>query len=121
MKKLLILLVFLTGLSACSNAGMDHDDVADVPKNLLDKEEFTNMLTDSYLIEAAIRQGVGKGQKAEELSKYYYPRLFEKYHITEEDFKENIKYYASQPELMQEIQTDMVNRLSVKEEELTNQ
>jgi heme oxygenase len=121
MKQLLILLVLLSGLTACSNTGSDSGDVAATPKNLLDKEQFTNMLTDSYLIEAAIRQGVGKGQKAEELSKYYYPRLFEKYHISEDDFKANIKYYASQPELMQEIQTDMVNRLSLKEEELTNQ
>jgi len=72
-------------------------------------------------MEAAIRQEIGKGSNAEDMSRYFYPQLFEKYHITEKEFKENMKYYARSPKLMQEIQTDMVNRLAKKEEELTNQ
>lgn len=122
MRLLLILLLSLT-LFSCDNSISDNQDqgVNQVPEHLLSQEEFTNMLTDSYFVEAAIRQEVGKGAKGEEMSRYFYPQLFEKYHITEQDFKDNIKYYARNPELMQQIQTDMVNRLAIKEEELTNQ
>jgi len=117
-----LLIIFLTfSLFSCENFTNKEQDVNQIPKNLLNQEEFTNMLTDSYYIESIIRQEVGKGANANEMSRYFYPQLFEKYHITEQDFKENIKYYARNPELMQQIQTDMVNRLAVKEEELTNQ
>lgn len=119
--RLIILLFFSLVLSSCGSSIENEDNVAAVPNNLLPKEQFVDMLTDSYMIEAAIRQGVGKGENAEELSSFFYPKLFKKYHISEQDFKENIRYYSSQPELMQEIQTEVVDRLSLKEQELTNQ
>ena len=119
MLRLLIILIISFFLFSCGSQNEDPN-VSSKPDKLLDKEEFTNMLTDSYLIEAAIRQGLGKGEDAADLSRYFYPELFKKYNITEEDFKENIRYYSSRPELMQEIQTEMVNRLSHTEEELNN-
>ncbi len=119
MLRFVVILIISLFLFSCGSQNEDTN-IESKPEHLLDKEEFTNMLTDSYLIEAAIRQGLGKGENAADLSRYFYPKLFEKYNITEEDFKENIRYYSSRPELMQEIQTEMVNRLSHKEEELNN-
>lgn len=114
----LIVLSFL--LFSCGDPIDQESVVNKAPDKLLSKEVFTEMLMDSYMMESAIRLEVSRGATDEEMSQYFYPQLFEKYDITEEEFKENIKFYSRDPKLMQEIQTTMVNRLTIKEEELMN-
>lgn len=117
----IILLLLSFSLLACNRTLSTDAEVAQVPENLLSQEVFTNLYYDSQLTEAAVRIEISKGTNTKEISRYLYEQLFEKYGITEEDFKANIRYYASDPALMQEIQTEVVNRLTKKEAELTNQ
>ena len=117
----LILLLFSFSLMSCNQELPTDKEVSQAPKNLLTKEVFTNLYYDSQLTEAAVRNEIAKGTNTKDISTYLYRELFDKYDITEEDFKDNIRYYASDPELMQEIQTEVVNRLTKKEAELTNQ
>ncbi len=120
MKYILFLLMSLSVI-ACNQGPSADDNANSKPENLLPKEKFIELYYDAELVEAAVRVEIGKGAKAEEISKVFYENLFQKYHITEKDFSENIRYYASDPEQMSEIQTIVVNRLTKKESELTNQ
>ena len=114
-------LVLILMFFSCERALPTDDSVVKTPSHLLSVEQFTDMYYDAQLTEGAVRLEVGKGAKSKEISAYLYQQLFDKYGISEEDFEANIKYYASDPELMQEIQTEVVNRLTLEESRLTNQ
>ena len=116
---ILIFLVFT--IVSCERTLPTEETVLQIPENLLSKEVFTEMYYDAQLTEGAVRSEISKGGKSDEISRYLYEQLFEKYKISEADFKANIKYYASDPEAMQEIQTEVVNRLSLEESKLMNQ
>jgi len=120
MKYFLLFLISFSMMS-CTQGVLEDKDAKSKPENILSKEVFTELYYDTQLVEAAIRVEIGKGADSKEISKFYYENLFKKYHITEKDFQDNIRYYASNPEQMSEIQTVVVNRLSKKEAELTNQ
>jgi len=119
--KYFFLFLITVALASC-NAELPTDDtVKQMPEHLLSLEVFTELYYDTQLTEAAIRVEIGKGAKAKEISKFLYEQLFKKYGISTEDFSDNISYYASDPKQMSEIQTEVVNRLSKQESELTNQ
>jgi len=108
-------------MMSCQSQLPTDDTTAQTPKHLLSEEVFTNLYYDAQLTEAAVRIEIGKGAKSKEISRYLYDQLFQRYGISESDFKENLRYYASDPSKMQEIQTEVVNRLTKKEAELMNQ
>ena len=117
----ILFILFSVALISCTQELPTDKTVEQVPEHLLSEQVFTNMYYDAQLTESAVRLEIGKGSNSKEISRYLYDQLFEKYEITEADFKENIKYYASHPKKMQEIQTEVVNRLTQKEAALTNQ
>lgn len=116
-----LIFLFSALLISCTQELPTDKTVEQIPERLLDEQEFTNMYYDAQLIESVVRLEVGKGADSKEVSLYLYDQLFKKYGITEADFKTNIRYYASDPQKMQKIQTEVVNRLTKKEASLTNQ
>jgi len=117
----ILFIIFSVALFSCTQELPTDKDVVQVPEHLLSEEEFTNMYYEAQLTEAAVRIEIGKGANSKEISRYLYDQLFAKYEISETDFEANIKYYASHPKKMQEIQTEVVNRLTLEEATFTNQ
>ena len=117
----LLSLVLILMLFSCERALPKDESVIKIPNHLLSEEVFTELYYDAQLTEGAVRIEIGKGVKSKEISAYLYQQLFDKYGITKDDFEANIRYYASDPEVMQEIQTEVVNRLTLEESKLTNQ
>ena len=119
--KYFVLFILSISLFSCDTQLPMDDSIHEEPTHLLSKEDFTNLYYDIQLTEAAVRIEIGKGADTKEISAYLYEELLKKYGITTTDLKENVRYYASDPQQMSEIQTEVVNRLTKKEAELTNQ
>jgi hypothetical protein len=119
--KYFFLFILSISLFSCDTELSTDDSVREEPTHLLSKEVFTDLYYDIQLTEAAVRIEIGKGADSKEISAYLYEELLEKYGITPTDLKENVRYYSSDPQQMSEIQTNVVNRLTKKEAELTNQ
>ena len=108
MKKLLMLFF---GMLLFSCAGSQEDALVK-PENLIEKEKMIEVLADFRLVEGTVRQMAGYGKDTKELAKYYYDKVFEKHQITLEQFQQNMEYYSQQPEVMYEISSEVVNRLT---------
>ena len=117
-----LIIIFTFFLFSCNNQESTTDKgLYQKPDHLLSRKEFTNIFEEVYLVDGAVRIEMSKGVNSTDISRYLYDELFKKYEITYEVYLENLDYYALDPLVMQEIQTEVVNRLTKKESTLTNQ
>ncbi len=117
-----ILLSFLLALAglmgACTRNNKKQNEEN---RNIISQEQFVNVMVDVRLAESIIRLQRVKGRDTKVVTKQLYSSIFKKYHINFKRFNASVKYYASQPKLMYDIDEKVVERLSDKEAEVKAQ
>jgi hypothetical protein len=119
MKKLSIIILLFLLVTACG-----RKEKSFMPERLLTEQEMVDVLTDVQIIEADINYQKSKerDQKEEDsvkivpkdyvkLSREYYDQFFAHYGITDSIFVQNIRYYSTQPEVLERIMDSVMNRL----------
>lgn len=87
----------------------------ELPEGILTHEELVPILTDveiaqGYLrIKSSIDDSLFRSKAFQE---NHYQHIFEKHHITEEQFNNNIAYYSMFPEEMEKIYNDVIIAIS---------
>lgn len=102
-----IFIGFLLVFIACKN-----NNRTDAPENLIPRDQMVEVLRDMHLIEASIKLNNERKNNKEEYTYYYYQYLFDKYHITEEDFDISLLYYQENIESFDTIYADVISELS---------
>ena len=109
-KKLLVATLLALAFTACV------DKVVDLPEGYLSKEEMVDIMVDIHLVEGA-RSGtllLGDTNKLPD----YYARIYEKYGLTEAEFKTNFDWYTQHPQQLKEVYEEVIVELSKLEEEI---
>ena len=89
-------------LSGCN----DKKKVMKKPPHLINRITLVNILAESYLIESTLQFSYSDTISKEELAKMYYKDLFDRYHITSEQFESSVAYYVSEEKSAQKLLND---------------
>lgn len=110
MNKLLILsITFFLLLTSCYQ---ENKVETAVPEHLLSKKEMADILTDIHVTEAAITYHRMNKTLTDEMSSHYYQMIFDEYHISHRILKDNLRYYNTTPEEMEQIMENVLANLS---------
>ncbi len=111
---LFILYLFLE--ISCSSAGR-RNETGPVPDNLIAADSMVKILVDVHLIESSLKTIHTKKQDNEHFTDTYYTTLFEKHHITRDQFLRSLDYYERHAEKLEKIYEDVIVELGKLESE----
>jgi hypothetical protein len=86
-------------------------EVEKPPKAPLDRKKFEEVLMESLLIEARVKQEVTLDRRDDSPAAHYYEEMFRKEGVTREDFKATYDAYVKQPEQLKAVYQDVLNDL----------
>ena len=110
----LAIFLLMISMSSCQYRKDDRANETIIrPDKFLSKETMINAMVDFGIAEASIRQMASKGEDTNKITPFYYKPVLEKYDITIEDYHANLTYYARDPEMMDELYKEVVNRLVI--------
>lgn len=104
------LLALLLSLAACGSK-------EDADKDILDREQFKEVLLQAQLIEARANHELVVEQFSKAPVAQYYKELFEKEGVTEEQFKATFDHYTSRPEELKAIYEEIITELSFRKDQ----
>ena len=114
MKIYLLILTFI--LFSCSNNEGEN------PKNILSETVLENILKDIHLAEAAFE--IDKNKDIEnanaKLANDYF-NIYKRHEIVEDDFKKAINHYSKNPEKLEQIYTNILERLTKEKSKFDQQ
>ena len=114
--RLLFIIAMACSLAACGFFRAPGKDKCD---KLLSREKMTNILTDIYLLESYIREQQQFDRSIIDSADYYYYRLLRQYDVELSIFEAALDCYLLDRQEMDAIHEEMLNRLSVKESEIS--
>ena len=88
------------------------------PDNLINRITLVNILADSYLIESTLQVSPNDSIRRDELARQYYKDLFDRYHITDEQFESSVSYYISEEKSAEKLLNDAAVLIVSKKSEL---
>lgn len=107
MKKLThILLAIIAAMLLMLPGCNDKKQVLKKPQNLINRITLVNILAESYLIESTLQITVPDSVSKDELARRYYKDLFDRYHITNEQFEASVAYYVSDEKSAEKLLND---------------
>lgn len=109
-RRLFVIALVLLSFTACV------DKSVDVPEGYISKEKMVDIMVDIHLVEGA-RSGnllLGDTNKLPD----YYARIYEKYDLTEAEFKTNFNWYTQHPKELKAVYEEVIVELSKLEEEI---
>ncbi len=85
-----------------------------VPEDLIQQEEFTNIMFDVRLTEVIIRQDITKngGKHADSISEQYYNFIFDKHDVSVDQFQKSLDFYTNSPMIYDEINNSISDSLT---------
>ena len=89
-------------LSGCN----DKKKVMKKPPHLINRITLVNILAESYLIESTLQMTAPDSIGKDELARRYYKDLFDRYHITREQFESSVAYYVSEEKSAEKLLND---------------
>lgn len=89
------------------------------PEHLLSRNDMVNILTDIYVTEGILTYHRMNKELTDGLSAMYYDKVLNEHQITHRILKDNLKYYNSTPELMEQILEDVLANLSKMQAEIS--
>ena len=98
----LVLLAALTILAGCKS----KKQVMEKPDHLISRITLVNILAESYIIESTLQFSPTDSIPKDELARQYYKDLFDRYHITNEQFESSIAYYVSEEKSAEKLLND---------------
>lgn len=113
MLRLIILLTFIILFIACDNNKQEQTKLEN--QNILSKERFTELMLDVQLVEGHLNVNRVNQVFLMDSSKNYYKEVFNRYAISFEDYKENIKYYTARPLVLEEVYKKVEEKLVIQE------
>ena len=84
----------------------DKKKVMKKPPHLINRITLVNILAESYLIESTLQMTVPDSIGKDELTRRYYKDLFDRYHITREQFESSVAYYVSEEKSAEKLLND---------------
>jgi arsenate reductase-like glutaredoxin family protein len=96
----------------------ENKDIVQKPDKLFPHDTMVSLIVDINLIDGIESFNKLNGMNNNDLKKEYYERLFLKYGITENELKQNMEYYSSQYDEMQEIYDEAIARLNKIKDDL---
>jgi hypothetical protein len=108
-------LVLLSCLSGCNS----KKQVMEKPDNLINRITLVNILADSYLIESTLQLSPNDTLGRDELARLYYKDLFDRYHITNEQFESSVAYYISEEKSAEKLLNDAATLIVSKKTEMS--
>ena len=104
--KIIILLLSIL-LLACTTPKIE------IPTEILSETEFTNMLKEIHLEEAAFELNKSKGlENAKNILANSYQSIYKQYDIGNAAFSESLEYYAKHPAILEEIYSTVLEQLA---------
>ena len=94
----------------CQTEG--RNGVHPVPAGLIPADSMVRILVDVHLIESSLKTIHTKKQDNERYTDSYYHTLFEKHHITREQFLHSLEYYERDAKMLEKIYEDVIIELS---------
>ena len=112
---ILLLLAVVTLFSGCKS----KKQMMEKPDNLINRITLVNILAESYLIESTLQMTPTDSISKDNLARLYYKDLFDRYHITNEQFKASMAYYVSEEKSSEKLLNDASALIVSKKSELT--
>lgn len=108
---LAIAMVFFVGCN-------DKKRVMEKPDHLINRITLVNILAESYLIESTLQVSPTDTILKDELARRYYKELFDRYHITREQFESSLAYYISEEKSAEKLLNDASAMIVNKKREI---
>lgn len=109
--------VFLAALVLLAGCN-DKKRVMEKPDDLVNRITLVNILAESYLIESTLQVTPTDSIPKEELARRYYKDLFDRYHITNEQYESSIAYYVSEEKSAEKLLNDAAALIVSKKTEM---
>ncbi len=94
----------------------------EMSSNILSKDSMVMLLKDMYLVESAISIGQQKGlNKDNRIVKQYYNHLFAFYEIDSLKFHKSLIFYTHNPDIFENIYSEVINELSLEQSKIANE
>lgn len=116
LQKAAFVLVAVAVLFAACNS---KKQVMEKPDNLINRITLVNILAESYLIESTLQMSGPDTISKDELARLYYKDLFDRYHITNEQFESSVTYYVSEEKSAEKLLNDAATLIVSKKTELS--
>lgn len=92
------------------------DQEVHLPEGYLSQEKMVDIMVDIHLVEGARSGNLLLGD-TNDLPDYY-ARIYEKYNVSEEEFKANFNWYTQHPTALKTVYEEVIVALSKLEEEI---
>jgi len=109
----IVIFSLIIGLTACDEPIMPK------PENLIKKKQMIDMLVDIHVAEATFNKFRYDSIMRNNSSVNFYYSVLDKYQVTDSVFERSYIYYASVPKDFEKMYREVMNKLSVKEQELS--
>ena len=100
----------------CKTEGRRDDNP--VPASLIPADSMVRILVDVHLIESSLKTIHTKKQDNERYTDSYYLTLFEKHHITRQQFLQSLEYYERDVTKLEKIYENVIIELSKLESQV---
>ncbi len=112
MKKNICLFFVALLLFAC-NAKKESTPVN--RETILNHEQMKNVLTDIYLIEAALVNSIQDTTLLKQNTTHYYNYLYKKHSISRQQFLKSMEYYCFHTKELSQIYIEVINQLAARQ------
>jgi Cu2+-containing amine oxidase len=116
--------VFLLGLVliSCSRDKAIPDSPALVSADsLISPEKMILIMSDVHLVEAAMMLQRSENEETAIGTDPYYPGIFEKYHISQTRYDQNLAFYRQNPENFAKMYDRVIDILETRQKKFTHQ
>lgn len=97
-------------LFSCSGGGKKK--TVDSPDDIIPHKKMVHVLVDYHLAEGSMKYYARYGASPKVLSQKIYSHILDKHNITREKFRRSMNFYTDNPDRMQLIYSDVLERLS---------
>jgi hypothetical protein len=112
---LLIILLQINPFWSCRKADKS------IQTDVISEKKMVEVLMDVQMLEAYLRRMETQGKVHKNQSVKLFTDLFKKHQVSQEEFNYSMTWYSQRPEILHEIQEEVVNQLVTLESEVTTQ
>lgn len=87
------------------------------PAGIVQPDTMASILADAHVIQAAAQLGYSPDATDTSIDEAYL-HMWEKHHLTEEEYNNNMKFYCNHPQLLDSVYEKVLNNLSQQKVEL---
>lgn len=110
------LLYILLIVSTCFTMSCNKKQVQERPENLINRKTLVNLIAESYIIESYLQVAPDSINRFD-LTAAYYKDLFNRYHVTREQFVSSMKYYLGDEDSAEKLLSEASAIISKKHKE----